>query len=208
MAIATGTALLIGAGVSAGVGIYGANKQAQTAKDAQKQQAKAQEAELGFAQEQQAKWESVFGPIQENLSRYYQNLSPDAVAARGVQQFEQERTTALERTRETLAQRGLSTSGVSAAVEMASEFQGAEGRAQIRAEAPMQAAREKLGFLQVGLGANPTAQTANTLGRHTQYQANNAANAQQRADQASEMATTAVMGAAQAGLDYFTDPEL
>lgn len=207
-AISTGTALLVGSAVSAGVGIYGANKSAKSAKDAQKQQANAQASELGFAKEQQAKWEGVFGPIQDNLSKYYQNLSPDAVAAKGVQQFEQERTVALERTRETLAQRGLASSGVSAAVEMASEFEGAQGRAQIRADAPMQAAREKLGFLQVGLASDPSAQTANTLGRHTQQQASTAANAQQRADVAAGQAATAVGSVAQAGLDYITDPEL
>lgn len=119
--------------------------------------------ELGFAQEQYDDWKATFGPIEDSLSTYYEDLTPDYVASQGLQALETERASALERITQSLAQRGLTGSGFDAAARTQLELSTATQKAQVRADAPSQVASEQLKFLSLGYGQNPQGQVQSVL---------------------------------------------
>lgn len=135
--------------------------------------------ELAFNQQQYDDWKEVYGPIQDNLSEYYTNLSPDMYEAQGLEAFNAEYQKSMDNLNQSLAQRGIVDSGLSAQLTASSEINAAQQRATIRMTAPTQVAEAKSNFLQIGLGQDPTGDVANTLsGITTSAQANaNAANA-------------------------------
>ena len=145
-------------------------------------------AELQFAQEQQQRFEDIYGPVEENLASYYNNLTPDYYAVQGLEAFQQEQQQALTTTRETLAQRGLSDSGVAAATEIAFGQQQAEQRAEIIREAPQQVAEQKLNFLSVGKGNAPTQNVQDVLSDQAAQARKDAATAATAAGQAAGQA--------------------
>jgi hypothetical protein len=149
-------------------------------------------------------WNEVYGPVQDNLADYYNNLTPEYYETLGLENLEQERQTALTRLDENLAQRGIDpSSGISASLHAQSELEGAEGRAEIRRDAPRMAAEDKSRFLQIGLGQNPTESLSRTM-------ANQASAAQQRATQSEQAAGqaigSAVSTAGTALVDYLSTP--
>ena len=138
--------------VSGGVGMYQADQASRAQDKALKAQSAASAAELAFAKEQQAKWDATFGPIQENLSNYYQSLDPNDVAAQSVQAIQQSYQASTEQMNQQLAQRGMDTSGVGAELSMQGMFQSEAMKAQARQDAPRQVAEQQAGFLGLGLG--------------------------------------------------------
>jgi len=72
MAIATGTALLIGAGIEAGTKVFGAKKEADAAKEATKASAAGNDAALQFAKEQEAQRRADY---ERAMNDYYANRS-------------------------------------------------------------------------------------------------------------------------------------
>lgn len=117
-----------------------------------KLQYKATMAQLDFAKQQYNEWQGIFGPIEQNLSSYYKNLSPDSFAALGIQNIEQEYTRSREQLDTAMAKRGITDSGANAAGLTELENSRMLGRAQARAQAPTQVAQMQQGFLSVGLG--------------------------------------------------------
>lgn len=183
--------------------IAGAAMSSRAASKAAKTAASAEEAQLAFAQEQYDDWQNVFGPIQDNLSSYYQSITPDYYEAAGLEAFQKERDQQMTQLRETLAQRGLATSGVSAAMERSNAIDTAQTRASIRREAPVKAAEDKSRFLQIGMGQNPGASYSNALSQ--------VATARQQSAQQQSQAAGAAVGSAIStvgtGLaDYFKTP--
>lgn len=154
--------------------IAGSVISSRSASKAANKAASAEEAQLAFAMEQYDDWQNVFGPIQDNLSNYYQSLTPDYYEAAGLEAFQKERDAQLTQLRETLAQRGLATSGVSAALERSTAIDTAQTRANIRREAPSKVAEEKGRFLQIGMGQNPGASYSSALSQITQGRQQNA----------------------------------
>lgn len=140
-------------------------------------------------------WKSVFGPIEDTLSSYYNNLTPELITAQGLQDYEQEKTAALTHVRETLAQRGLGTGGLAAGVELQTQLASAETRAKIRAEAPMKVAQQQLSFLNAGLssGNNAANGVQNVLSNQSQVAGSNAQNAGAAAGRAQGAATSAIV---------------
>lgn len=161
---------------------------AKSAKDASKVASGASAAELRFAEEQQARFEEIYGPVEDNLASYYNQLTPDYYAVQGLEAFQQEQDQALTKVRETLAQRGLADSGVAAATEIAFGQSEAQNRARIISEAPEKVAAKKLDFLSVGKGNAPTGVQDALSGQ--------AADAAKSAQQASAAAGAAVSAAA------------
>ncbi len=149
---------VVAAAVIGGALITGA-----VAYDSAKKAERANEDSLGFAQRQYDDWQQVFGPIQENLSEYYSNLSPDTFAAQGIQYAEEEFAKVDERLSQSLAQRGIQDSGISASLERESAYDLARTSATIRQAAPQAVAQQQLGFLSVGMGNNPDDNLQNTL---------------------------------------------
>ncbi len=125
---------------------------AAASKQAAKLQYKASMAQLDFAKQQYADWQGIFGPIEQNLSSYYKNLSSDTFAALGIQNIEQEYTRSREQLDTAMAKRGITDSGANAAGLTELETGRMLGRAQARAQAPTQVANQQLGFLSIGLG--------------------------------------------------------
>lgn len=160
MGAITNTVLAIG---SAALSSRDAKKSRSGANAAIASAEAAENAALSFAQEQYDDWKAVYGDLQTNLAKYYNSLTPEMIAAKGLQTFEEEKTAALTQVRETLAQRGISTSGIAGAVESEFALGSAQERAKIRANAPMDLAREKSSFLSIGLGQDPRSNVQSVL---------------------------------------------
>lgn len=199
---------LIVAGVALVGSVYSANKQEKIADRAQKAADRRAAQELAFAKEQYEDWEQIFGPIQENLADYYQNMDADTIAIRGLEDLAIEKEQALTRVRETLAQRGIDSSGLAAETELQVELGTASERAKIRADAPMQVAREQTNFLSVGLGNPNSGLVADALSNQTNMATNNATYQRQVANQASADAADAFGNFATTALDEFMSADL
>ena len=177
-----------GAAITAVGAIGGSVISSRASSKASKRAADAQDAQLNFDMERYDDWQNIFGGVQENLSNYYNSISPDYYVAAGLEAFEKEREAQMGKLNETLAQRGLSNSGLAATVATEDAISSAEARASIRREAPRQAREDQSRFLQIGMGQNPGSSVSSTLGSI-------AANDQTQANQASQAAGQAVSSA-------------
>lgn len=182
----------------AGAAVVGGIVQSNAASEANKTARDSAAAELDFAKQQYNDWLDVFGPVQDNLAEYYNNLTPDYIAATGLQNVETERAAALERVNQSLAQRGLLGSGLEAAAITDIELETAQQKAQVRSDAPNLAAQQRLGFLSLGYGQNPAGTLQNTLSNRAAQDRSAATAAQQAAGQAVGTAISEV-GTALAG---------
>lgn len=178
------------AAIGAVAGIGGALISSSASKSAANKAANSASNELAFNQAQYDRWQEVFGPIQDNLSEYYQSLTPDYYEAAGLQAFEKERQAQMTTLNEQLAQRGLTGSGLEATLNRENAIDTAQQRAAIRVDAPAKAAAEKLNFLQVGMG-----QQSSINQTYAQALANQSALAQQNANAAS-LASSQAIGSA------------
>jgi len=145
----------VGAGIAA-VGTYSASQSAGKAEDRQiaGEAYNQEDVERMRLAEQNTydEWQSTYGPIESNLSEYFNSLSPESYAVRGLESQQQAFETSMTRINESLAQRGITNTAIGASIESQALLGNAEEKARIRAEAPAAAARDKLGFLQLGLG--------------------------------------------------------
>jgi len=153
----------------AGATVVSSTMSSRAASEAASEQGDAAAAQLAFEQERYDDWQAVYGPIQDNLSAYYQNVTPEYYAAVGLETFEQQYQTRLQRMEENFAQRGIDpSSGLAASMEAQAELAAAETRAGIRRDAPRQAVEDKSRFLQIGLGQNPASSVSGALSQQTQ----------------------------------------
>lgn len=176
----------------AGSVVVGSAIAADAAGDAADKAAGANKASLGFEERKYADWEAVYGPIQQNLSKYYQKMTPENYAIQGVTQFNKENQAQLEKLNQSLAQRGMLNSGTAAAVTLASGLNAAEQKATIRATADEAVAAEQGRFLQIGLGQNPGASYSQVLAQQASRASADAAYASGQAGQAIESAITTI----------------
>ena len=121
---------------------------------------------LDFAKEQYSDWENIFGPIQQNLSDFYQSRSGDSLASQGIQAIEQEYTRSRTQLDANLAKRGITNSGATAAGLTQLESSRMLGRADVSANADAQAASEQANFLNLGFGQQAQLQN-NISGAYT-----------------------------------------
>lgn len=156
---------------------------------------------LDFVKEQYEDWKKVFGPIQDNLAKYYNELSPATIEAKGLEAFEMEKTAALTNVREVLAQRGIATSGIAGGAEAEFAAKSSVERARIRAEAPMKAAQEKTAFLSAGLGQDPRSNVQTLLNNRANSAGTLAANAINAAAGAQTTKASAITSAGTAVAD-------
>ncbi len=176
----------------AGATVVGAGLSYAGSKSASKAASKDSAAQLAFEQEKHDDWQETYGPIEDNLASYYDNLSPEYYEVQGLEAFEKERTIAFEDLERNLAQRGITSSGI-AAKELTSEsLDTAQTRASIRTQAPAMAAQDKLNFLQVGLGQNPDASMSQALADRTRSSEAAAREADRAAGEAIGTAVTTV----------------
>jgi len=105
----------------------------------------------GRINQQLADWENTYGTVEDNLSEYYNSLTPDSLIAQGLQTNQLEFQKAKERIRVEMTQRGLEDSGAEVAVNTSLEMQRAMSRARVRQEAPEIVRRQQTAFLETGL---------------------------------------------------------
>lgn len=144
-------------------GIVGGVLGSSASNSASKAAASAEKAQLEFDKERYEDWKKVYGPVQDNLSAYYSNLSSDYYETMGLEAFELERNSAMDSLNTYLAQRGISDSGIATQLNAEADLNSATTRAQIRRQAPAQLAEEQMNFLSIGLGSNPANGVSNTL---------------------------------------------
>lgn len=114
--------------------------------------------QLEFQKQQYENWESIFGPIQQNLSNYYKNLNSDTIASSGLQNIEQQYIASRQNLDTQLAKRGITNSGATAAGLTQLETARMLGKADIQTKAPMLAAQQQSNFLAGGLGQQSSLQ--------------------------------------------------
>jgi len=145
--------------VGAGASIYGITQAQEAQEAAVGQQAAALRSQeriameqMAWQREQQAQWDDIYGPVEANLSEYYQNLTPERFEAIGVQATAQSFQGLQEQLKEQLAQRGISGSGIEAQGITDLTIAQAQQEASVRAGAEQQVAQQQQGFLSLGLG--------------------------------------------------------
>ena len=116
------------------------------------------EAQLAFQKEQYQDWQEVYGSIQDNLAEFYQNYDAEQVTALGLQNIEREYTASKKALVREMAQRGLDTSGLTAAGLTQLGAAKASEKATVRSNAGLQAARAQQSFLGMGLGLESSLQ--------------------------------------------------
>jgi hypothetical protein len=163
---------------------------------AEKQTASAERSEaaqLDFAKEQYADWQSVYGPLQDNLAEYYSGLDSEFYEAVGLESQQLEQQNMIRNIEERMAQSGIdSRSGIAQSLTAQAELAGAEQRAAIRRDAPRAVAEDKTRFLQIGLGQNPASSLQNVLSQQAMSQRNLATQQQMAAGQAIQSAVTTI----------------
>lgn len=167
-------------GIVAGTSLLGAGMASNSANKASKQAAQSDAAALAFSKEQYNDWKAIFGPLQENMAKYYNSLTPDRIEAQGKQAIELERDQWLSRIEEDFAARGLSDSALAGSAVTGVERQTAMAKAEVAATAPEKVAQQKLSFLSLGYGQNPAGMlqsTLNTQAAGARSRANTAAGA-------------------------------
>jgi len=138
---------------------YAANEASKSQKEAIRaqermanEQAKVAREQLEFNKQQYEDWQKVFGPIQENLSEYYQGLDPDTYASRIKTRLETQFEMANHNLDRSLAQRGIEDSGLAMAMKKDLNQQLAISKTLANQQAEDIVEQKKLRFLGLGLG--------------------------------------------------------
>lgn len=157
-----------GAVAVAGATVAGSVISSRSASKASKAASKSASDELAFNQQRYDDWLNVYGPVQDNLADYYDTLTPEYYATMGLEEFEKERSQAMEQLSTNLAQRGIATnSGIGLQLKTNMDTSAAETRANIRRAAPTEVVQQKQNFLQIGLSQNPATDVTGSLARQT-----------------------------------------
>lgn len=132
-----------------------ADRAATLQAEAAERQAEIAQEQLDFQKQQYEDWESVYGPVRENLSDFYQDLTPETYTASGLSQIDQQyEATLLEFDRQ-FAQRGID-SPAQDALQLQVGLNAAGQKAAIRQRAPLTVASAQQGFLASNV-SNPAA---------------------------------------------------
>ena len=152
------TAIIGATAVGAAASASAAKKSSKSSKaalssadEASKLQYEVSMEQLNFQKEQYANWENIFGPIQQNLSNYYKNISSDSISSAGIQSIMAQHSQSRQTLDTELAKRGLPNSGATVQGLTSLESAAMLGKAQVQANAPMVAAQQKTNFLSGGL---------------------------------------------------------
>jgi hypothetical protein len=92
------------------------------------------------------RWNQIYGPIQDNLAHFYQQLTPESLIATGLDASQQAFQTSLKTIQRNFAQRGLDT-GAEALLDQQATLANATERAKLRYEAPFKVADAQQSFL-------------------------------------------------------------
>ena len=198
-------AAVVGTAVVGAVSSSSASKRASSSADASTAaSSEATAAQLEFAKEQYADWEKAYGSVQDNLSAYYNSLTPEKYEAQSIQAINQAYTNANTRITQSLAQRGIATSGLAAQAQVDLSTKQAQDTATVRATSDQVVANEKMKFLSLGMGqyANTTAGVSNAYGNQANLATQQSTMYSNQAAQASQGVGTALGSGVNSYLSY------
>lgn len=95
-------------------------------------------------------FESIYGPIEQNLGGFFNRLTPEVLATAGLETSAKEFDKARSDIKTFIAQRKTGGGGLEAKLLADVEISEAEERAEIRKEAPFKVAEEQQEFLRLG----------------------------------------------------------
>ena len=196
------TGAIIGSAVLGAASSASAASKASNSADASTAaSSQASAAQLAFSKEQYEDWKSVFGDVQDNLAAYYKNLTPASIEASGVQALNTEYAAASKNLTQSLAQRGISSSGLEAQAMTDLAQKQAQDTANVRVQAPIMAAQEQMKFLSLGL--NQGANAVSSVNGAYQSQASLAANQANMYNQQAASASAGVGSALGSGVNSY-----
>lgn len=198
-------AAVVGSAVVGAVSSASASSKASKSADAATAaSSEAAAAQLEFEKEQYADWEKVYGPIQDNLSAYYNSLTPEKYEAQSIQAINQSYAAANTQITQSLAQRGIATSGLAAQAQVDLATKRAQDTATVRATSDQAVANEKMKFLSLGMGqyANTTAGVSNAYGNQANLAAQQSNMYSNQAFQAAQGVGTALSSGVNSYLTY------
>ena len=152
--------------------------------------------QLAFQKDQYQDWQDVYGPVQDNLAEFYQSYDAEAVTSLGLQNIEKEYNMSKDTLVKEMAQRGLDTSGLTAAGLTQLAGAKASEKAAVRSSAPLKAAQAQQSFLGMGLGLESSLQQGISSAYQSQSTLQSAAAAQygSQAAAASQGVSSAISG--------------
>ena len=121
-------------------------------KNAAKDAKKSSQEAIDLQREIYDRYKSLYGPVEENLSKYYKSLGPDRIIKMGLENHEKEFNRAKESITTNFAQAGFKGSKFEQSQLANLNIASASGRSVIRSNAEEQVNQRKLNFLGVGLG--------------------------------------------------------
>ena len=197
-------AVAVGVG-SAAVNVVGGIQAGKKASAAERTQAALTAQEVSFAKEQFQRWQDVYGPIQDNLSNFFQNLSGDSLIASGLKHYEAQFQDTQHQIQRSFAQRNID-SGAQDFLNQEAALTSAEFKATLRNNAPLQVAQAQGTFLRNNVTNPNTANVLNAYAGGAQFQGQQARQFQQQQVAAFQEAGQALNGAITAGVGGFNTP--
>lgn len=154
-----------------GVGLYSANQAGKAARRASALDAEA----LAFAKQKYEDWKAIYGPLEKNLSEFYNNLTPEYIESQGLEKQQLAYQETQKQLTEYFSVNSID-SGVQTDLFTKTAMQNERDKAGIRADAPFKTAQLKQGFLALGLGQKASAQggVTNALNNSAQRAASDA----------------------------------
>ena len=194
-------AAVVGTVIGAGATVYSANKASGAANSATQAQTAASNANIAFQRQQYNDWQAVYGPVQQNLSSFYQNLSGDALVASGLKNYEQQYQAVEQNLQRSFTQRGIDSPAQDFLQQQAA-LGTAEFKATLRNEAPLQVAAAQQGFVDHNV-VNPAAQgVSQQLSAQAQLYGNQAAQYNNQATAGYKAAGQAIQGGVSSYAQY------
>ncbi len=185
-----------------------ANRARRSGEKAARNQLQMEQQKLDFAKEQYDDWDDIYGPAQERMAQFYNNLTPDQLAATGLQKQAETFAQVRAGTKRTAAQKGINSPALDM-MEQQIDIEEAKGKAQIRADAPGKVAQMQGGFVAAGKGAaNPYGSAVmgaqGSMGATYGGAANMAFQREAQANQAGANAWGAIGQGLQTGISAYT----
>ncbi len=153
---------------AAAMSVYGMFLGSKAAARSEKLNAEA----LAFEKERYSRWVTIYGDIEENLGKYFENLTPETLIANDLVKEAEGFAKSQEKVKALFAQRGLKDSGLELSTLTNQEFASAETRAGIRASAEQRVANAQQSFVNKGAkdpGANVTQLISNEATRQANF---------------------------------------
>ena len=188
--------------IMAGGSVLGGAISGFGASSAAEEAAEAQKMAIRWERKKYNDWKALYGDIEQNLSDYYTNLTPETYAARSLEAIELEFNQLSADMNEFMVQRGIrEDSGIGASLQQGQGLAKATARARARANAPQEVADLKQNFLGLGFQQDK----GDVSGVLRQNMMNTANISRDASIAAGEAIGTAIQDSATALSDYFNN---